>query len=151
MVSKYASIPSANTAGMLPSISWILTCQLLILARPDKRSGMLHRTKKRYVPNDFSVCPDSTNHASPRRTRTFRFRRRRWFIAMSSIQMPPQSPPAWKQICDAMDYFLSAVDEDRIDLEKQRESRMAQPDPFFNLPRKREVPVQWHRPDLIST
>jgi hypothetical protein len=24
-----------------------------------------------------------------------------------------------KQICDAMDYFLSAVDEDRIDLEKQ--------------------------------
>ena len=57
----------------------------------------------------------------------------------------------WKQICDAMDYFLSAVDEDRIDLEKQWESRMAQPDPFFNLPRKREVPFQWHRPDLIST
>ena len=24
----------------------------------------------------------------------------------------------WKQICDAMDYFLLAVDEDQIDLEK---------------------------------
>ena len=35
-----------------------------------------------------------------------------------------------KQICGAMDYFLSAVDEDRIELEKQWELGMAQPIPF---------------------
>jgi len=49
--------------------------------------------------------------------------------------------PWEKQICDAMDYFLLPVDEDRIDTEKQWELGMVQPNPFKIRTRKHEALV----------